>query len=612
MARSGSLDARSARSCRRPHPATPGSHRCPSCGSPARAGPDRGGCRAARPVRGSGHELRALALVHLKRGHPDLAIAVLQRGLHELVGDALRIGPLLALLVVAEIQRGDSPRRRRQQIASSRSPEFRRRRGAVVASHVARARVLAGRATTPELPLVSRWRSATIGNDERPMLLATVRLELAEALARSGEQAAAIAEARAALSCFERLGADAYRDRLSALLRSLGDTARARPQRADEVTAALSVREQEVLELVSHGLSNAEIASRLFISPKTAEHHVGRILTKLGVRSRGEAAALAVRLAACPNLSSTRIGVAIGGSPRRRRRPIVRSCCIESQQRGRIYPTKGITPCSPPSMRSPRHLPALDPRSGGRPRRLLVQPVPDPRRAAVPVPHGHAPAVSHWSARLSPRSSTLEDLRWISFGHVEADECGAMNLFLADAPEGGGRPRGAPAWSRSTTWPIDRRTSIGRRAARHRRASPAIHPDPARAPRLGERPVVRRDDQHACSPVTCSRHLGDVSGDRRRTTSSPLHWRPKRSSTAPRTAPTWCRRSRTLAPLEPTTLATMHGSSYRGDGATAAACLGRGLRGGSGRGGLSRLLPLRRQAGHVGDRLVEAGHEVPT
>jgi DNA-binding NarL/FixJ family response regulator len=60
----------------------------------------------------------------------------------------------------------------------------------------------------------------------------------------------------------------------------------------------LSVREQEVLDLVRQGLSNAEIASRLFISPKTAEHHVSRILTKLGVRSRGEAAAMAVRLAA--------------------------------------------------------------------------------------------------------------------------------------------------------------------------------------------------------------------------------------------------------------------------------------------------------------------------
>ncbi|HEX3090390.1 MAG TPA: LuxR C-terminal-related transcriptional regulator, partial [Ilumatobacteraceae bacterium] len=239
-----------------------------------------------------------LALVHLKRGYPDLAIAVLQRGLRELVADALRIGPLLSLLVVAEIQRGDlaaatEAADRLQQIAENSDV------GAlVIASHVARARVLAG--SGDDAGAAARLEEAigTIGNDERPMLLATVRLELAEALTRSGDRAAAIAEARAALSCFERLGADAYRDQASALLRSLGDTARARPQRADEVTAALSVREQEVLELVSLGLSNAEIASRLFISPKTAEHHVGRILTKLGVRSRGEAAALAVRLAA--------------------------------------------------------------------------------------------------------------------------------------------------------------------------------------------------------------------------------------------------------------------------------------------------------------------------
>jgi DNA-binding CsgD family transcriptional regulator len=41
------------------------------------------------------------------------------------------------------------------------------------------------------------------------------------------------------------------------------------------------------------GLTNAEIGGRLYITPKTAEHHVGRVLTKLGVRSRAEAAALA-------------------------------------------------------------------------------------------------------------------------------------------------------------------------------------------------------------------------------------------------------------------------------------------------------------------------------
>jgi DNA-binding NarL/FixJ family response regulator len=58
---------------------------------------------------------------------------------------------------------------------------------------------------------------------------------------------------------------------------------------------ALTLREREVLGLVAAGLSNAQIADRLVIAPKTAEHHVSRVLAKLGVRSRAEAAAHAVR-----------------------------------------------------------------------------------------------------------------------------------------------------------------------------------------------------------------------------------------------------------------------------------------------------------------------------
>jgi DNA-binding CsgD family transcriptional regulator len=55
-------------------------------------------------------------------------------------------------------------------------------------------------------------------------------------------------------------------------------------------------REAEVLVLVAAGRTNRQIGQALFITPKTASVHVSRILAKLGVTGRGEAAAIAHRL----------------------------------------------------------------------------------------------------------------------------------------------------------------------------------------------------------------------------------------------------------------------------------------------------------------------------
>ena len=52
----------------------------------------------------------------------------------------------------------------------------------------------------------------------------------------------------------------------------------------------LSEREREVLALVARGLTNRQIAEQLFISPVTARNHVSRILTKLGLENRTQAA----------------------------------------------------------------------------------------------------------------------------------------------------------------------------------------------------------------------------------------------------------------------------------------------------------------------------------
>jgi len=121
---------------------------------------------------------------------------------------------------------------------------------------------------------------------------ARTRRAIAESL-RDDKPDVAEREARAALAIFADLGAAADADETVALLRHLGVKAAPPARRA---LATLTRREQEIVALVAAGLSNPEIAQRLFVSRKTVEHHVARVLAKLGLRSRAEMAAEAVRL----------------------------------------------------------------------------------------------------------------------------------------------------------------------------------------------------------------------------------------------------------------------------------------------------------------------------
>jgi DNA-binding NarL/FixJ family response regulator len=136
-----------------------------------------------------------------------------------------------------------------------------------------------------------------------PLEAARAQLELARALAPQAP-AGAVAEARQALAAFEQLGAGPDADATASLLRSLGvKAARVGPKGI----GVLTKREREVLSLLALGLSNPEIATRLYLSRKTVQHHVAHVLAKLDLGSRAEAAAYAAReLEPRPRTSATK------------------------------------------------------------------------------------------------------------------------------------------------------------------------------------------------------------------------------------------------------------------------------------------------------------------
>ncbi len=180
------------------------------------------------------------------------------------------------------------------------SPTDRGYRALVLAEH---ARLRREGETAAWREAEEQWRAT-----HDPVPLAYALFRYAEALSGAGDRAAAGVAAGEALALARAVGAAPLEADVDALIRGARlraaaptngavpeASAAAEPEPDELERLGLTAREGEVLRLVADGRSNSQIAETLFISRKTASVHVSNILSKLGVSTRVEAAALAHR-----------------------------------------------------------------------------------------------------------------------------------------------------------------------------------------------------------------------------------------------------------------------------------------------------------------------------
>jgi DNA-binding CsgD family transcriptional regulator/tetratricopeptide (TPR) repeat protein len=163
--------------------------------------------------------------------------------------------------------------------------------------------VAAERTRLADDPGLDAWRSAEAACRAAgtPELLAYALLRVAEAELARDDRAAAAEAVREAATVAERIGAKPLADEAASLAQRARLTVEEKPAAAsddesDELPFGLTERELEVLRLIAAGHTNRQIGDTLYMSPKTASVHVSRILAKLGVAGRVEAAAVAHRL----------------------------------------------------------------------------------------------------------------------------------------------------------------------------------------------------------------------------------------------------------------------------------------------------------------------------
>jgi DNA-binding CsgD family transcriptional regulator len=249
--------------------------------------------------------LAALGRILARRGSPE-ASALLDEGLAlaERTGQLMRLEPVRVARAEAALL-GDDPTRARTELGAVRNLVFERgnrwQRG-----EMAWLLWQAGDRDIPTDNLAEPF-ALQIAGDFAAAAASWHALgcpyEEACALAASDDSA----DVRSAIATFERLRATPAISQARKRLRALGvrdlPPVRRGPRASTRANpAGLTKREVEVLALLAEGLRNAEIAERLYLTPKTVRHHVSAIFGKLGVETRTEAARAAAKLGLIPLL----------------------------------------------------------------------------------------------------------------------------------------------------------------------------------------------------------------------------------------------------------------------------------------------------------------------
>ena len=237
--------------------------------------------------------LAALARVQVRRGDPE-AEATIEQALQlvEPTGELQRIAPVAIARSELAWLRGDI-----EGIKGPITEAYRLAMGARqpwIADELTfwmwRATGIAEPLDGPDTPYTlqtsGRWREAAAAWAEIgcPYEQATALMDSNDAV-----------DLLEALALLDDLGAVPAASNARRTLRRMGTQGVPRGPRQETRShpAGLTPRQVDVLELVAEGLTNAEIAERLFVSPKTVDHHVSALLTKLEVATRQEAAAMA-------------------------------------------------------------------------------------------------------------------------------------------------------------------------------------------------------------------------------------------------------------------------------------------------------------------------------